>query len=113
MTPAKVKYLDRLFGLMIRRKRKVCAMCGKDDGTLQVSHRFGRANRSVRWDERNVDLFCDKHHREWERMPKDERAAYMMATLGLAGYVMLVADMTKARKWTDAEVNEMAKRFKE
>lgn len=97
---------------MVRSKRKVCATCRTDDGTLQVSHRYGRRNMAVRWDEENVDLFCDRHHRLWERMTGAERKGWIVAKLGSEGARELERRAVSSRKWTDAEANEMIERFK-
>lgn len=114
MTPAKIKYLDRLFGLMLRRRVTVCRMCLNPlDDTAQVSHCYGRANLSVRWSEKNCYLLHNSCHRTWERMDGTQRKEWLTFQLGKEEADKLERDAMSSRKWTDAEVEEMAKRFKE
>lgn len=53
--------LDVLFSEFIRKRAKgVCERCGSYKGwkRLQCSHFFGRAKKSVRWDEENCSALC-------------------------------------------------------
>lgn len=113
MTSAKIKYLDRLFGLMLRRKVTVCRMCDQPlDDTAQVSHCYGRSNMAVRWDERNAWLVHDRCHRRWEKMTGEQRKNMLELVLGINGAAKLERDALSAKKYTDAEAKEMAKKFK-
>jgi hypothetical protein len=74
----KIDPLDRLFSEYIRKRSGgYCQRCGKYYGwkRLQCSHFFGRAKKSVRWDEDNavaLDFGCHQYlgshpleHTEW------------------------------------------------
>ena len=109
MNRNQMKWLDHAFGLWMRRNFRACGMCGGPlDDTAQVSHIYGRANLSVRWDPRNCDLVHDRCHREWERYDRSQRNEQIVRKLGRDGAMALSLDSTKAKKWTAAELAALA-----
>jgi hypothetical protein len=54
-----VKWLDRLWGMVIHNRDVGCQWCRKNDGSkLDAHHIFSRTNRSTRWDTKNGILLC-------------------------------------------------------
>ena len=84
----KLRSTDTTYSKYLRAKRNyTCERCEKfyENGIgLQVSHFYGRAKESVRFDERNTDCLCAGCHQyftanpndyvEWKRKRMGERA---------------------------------------
>ena len=60
--------LDKLFAQYIKLRDKWCQRCGGTSG-LQTAHFFGRARKSVRWDEDNACLLCFGCHQYFHSRP--------------------------------------------
>ncbi len=56
-----IKELDNLFREVIRKRDKVCQMCGKREN-LQCAHIFSRSHFNTRWDVENGMLLCVRCH---------------------------------------------------
>src|SRR3990167_8730970 len=80
--------LDSLFRQIIKKRDKKCVRCGKDRN-LQTSHIFSRSNKSVRWDENNVVLFCGYHHIFWWHKNPIEAISWIQKYLGSEKYEAL------------------------
>ena len=68
----KIDPLDQLFSEFIRKRANgICERCGSDKGWkgLQCSHFFGRAKKSVRWDEENAAALCFGCHQFFTSHP--------------------------------------------
>lgn len=81
-----VKWLDRLWGIVIHNRDDRCQWCGKQDGKLDAHHIFGRTNKSTRWDTKNGILLCFYCHHY--RIEKDHEGlrANNIVRLGLKEY---------------------------
>ena len=92
--------LDKLFSEFIRKKANgKCGKCGKF-GRLEVSHFWGRARKSVRWDEDNVVALCFLCHRYFTANPY-EHVIWFQGHLGMERFVSLrdrMMDMTRVDK---------------
>lgn len=96
--------LDKLCSLVTRSKGK-CERCGTDQ-TLQTHHVYGRANRRLRWDLRNLTCLCAGDHfwaethpldfADWFRAVRPEDAIYLQAE-----------NARGIRKWSEAELEEL------
>lgn len=71
----KLRKTDILYSKYLRKLRKyICERCHKfyPDGIgLQVSHFYGRAKESVRFDEENTDYFCAGCHQYFTANPNE------------------------------------------
>lgn len=71
----KLRKTDTLYSKYLRKKRKyVCERCFKfyPEGIgLQVSHFYGRAKESVRFDEENTDIMCAGCHQYFTANPAE------------------------------------------
>ncbi len=65
----KIRRTDKLFSEYLRKKIGKCELCGRKEGTLQVSHFFGRRHESTRFDENNCDIFCFSCHQKFHESP--------------------------------------------
>lgn len=65
----RVNKIDTLFSRFIRTRDKGCQWCGRQDGTLQCSHIFGRRHMATRWDPLNAKTLCFTCHRRWHEDP--------------------------------------------
>lgn len=63
-----ISKLDKAFSEYIRKRDKVCQVCGRS-GRLETSHFHGRRKRSVRWDEDNAVALCFSCHRHFTENP--------------------------------------------
>ena len=78
--------LDKIFSLLIRTKSQwKCEKCGKQyqspTSGLQNSHFWGRANKRVRWDEKNCSALCFSCHQYFTANP-NEHVLWMQKKLG-------------------------------
>jgi len=88
----KLTPLDKLFSEYIRKKAKgICERCGSNKGWkgLQTSHFFGRAKKSVRWDEENVSALCFGCHQFFTSQP-NEHTEWFRARMSEVGFDFLV-----------------------
>jgi hypothetical protein len=94
----KLRPVDTLYTKYIRLLYNyTCQKCGRyypSDGNLRnlgVSHFFGRAKESTRFDDDNVTLLCNMPcHQEWEHQKKEgEYKDYMLKRLGQQGFDLL------------------------
>lgn len=84
--------LDKLFSEFVRKRAKgICERCGSNKGWkgLQCSHFFGRAKKSVRWDEDNVSALCFGCHQYFTAHPY-EHLQWFSERLGEVSFDMLV-----------------------
>lgn len=83
----KIDKLDVLFSRFIRLRDKVCQRCGGSGG-LQCSHFYGRAKKSVRWDEDNSVALCFGCHQYFTANPY-EHTVWFENHLGVARFELL------------------------
>ncbi len=76
----RIDKLDVLFSQVIRLRDKVCQRCGGSN-SLQCSHFYGRAKKSVRWDEDNAAALCFGCHQYLGSHPL-EHVEWFKARLG-------------------------------
>lgn len=116
----KIDKLDKEFSLYIRAKAKwKCARCGKDyskaegreRSALHASHFWGRANRSTRWDEENIDPHCYGCHSYLGANPEAFRA-WKLERLGEEKYKALMQRANSIKKWTEKEKQELYEYYK-
>jgi len=91
----KLTPLDRLFARYIKLRDKVCQRCGGTGG-LQTSHFWGRAKKSVRWDEENACLLCMGCHMYLTAHPY-EHTEFFKKRIGERAFDLLMA-RTKPQK---------------
>lgn len=101
---------DILYSLYLRKARNyTCEHCGvvKPDGHgLEISHFWGRANESVRFDPENTDVFCHRcalyfSTSTFERNGKAEYAAWKEKMLGRQAFDLLMLRANRAGKRDD------------
>ena len=114
----KRKTEDIIFSQYIRlRDNYTCQRCGSkhkpNSGGLHCSHYFGRARKSVRWDERNCDSLCYGCHMIWGSKDKEGYREFMIQKLTQKGFDQLTKDANTTRKWTKEEIKELRKHFRE
>jgi|TARA_R100001530_G_scaffold29542_1_gene23262 hypothetical protein len=101
---------DRLFSLYIRNKANgICEHCKKIKGVkkLQASHYFGRRNKALRWDEKNVSALCFTCHMVIMTENPHYHTKWMEKKLGKVGFRQLANASTKLKKWTKDELKEL------
>ena len=101
---------DKLFSEYIRKKSKgCCAYCQKPVGykRLQASHYFGRRNKSLRWDERNVSALCFTCHMVIMTENPFHHTKWMKKKLGTAGFGRLVRASNRIKKWTKQDLKDL------
>lgn len=89
--------LDIMFSQYLKLRDKVCQVCGSQGKSLQVSHFWGRAKRSTRYDDENCDLLCFAHHNRFHQYP-GEYAEWKLARLGQDRYDMLKIRASRPEK---------------
>lgn len=85
---------DKLFSQFIRLRDKECVRCHSrvqlNDNELPISHQnshyWGRANWSVRFDEKNCDTLCFACHHSWGGDYRRDYEAFKRKQLGVKGY---------------------------
>lgn len=103
--------IDKVFSLCIRLRDGSCQWCGREDGTLQNSHIFGRRHLGTRWHPDNAKCLCFSCHRKWHESPVD---AFRWVE-GYLGHGLLDIIRTQAysvRKLTTAEREEIYQFYK-
>ena len=107
---------DKLFSEYIRKKSGgVCEYCQKLFGykRLQASHYFGRRNKALRWDERNVSALCFTCHMVIMTENPFHHTKWMKKKLGTAGFSRLVRASNKIKKWTKPDLLDLRNELKE
>tara|TARA_R110002020_G_scaffold49807_1_gene141476 strand:- start:437 stop:820 length:384 start_codon:yes stop_codon:yes gene_type:complete len=111
---------DKLFSEFVRKKSGgVCEYCQKPVGykRLQASHYFGRRNKSLRWDERNVSALCFTCHMVIMTENPFHHTKWMKKKLGTAGFGRLVRTSNRIKKWTKQDLKalrvDLRKKIKE
>jgi hypothetical protein len=107
---------DKLFSEYIRKKSGgVCEYCQKLFGykRLQASHYFGRRNKALRWDERNVSALCFTCHMVIMTENPHHHTKWMKEKLGTAGFNSLVRASNKIKKWTKPDLLDLRNELKE
>ena len=107
---------DKLFSEYIRKKSGgVCEYCQKLFGykRLQASHYFGRRNKALRWDERNVSALCFTCHMVIMTENPFHHTKWMKKKLGTAGFNRLVRASNKIKKWTKPDLLDLRNELKE
>lgn len=96
--------LDRLCSLLTR-SLGYCEKCyGRN--TLQTHHVYGRANRRLRWDRRNLVCLCYRCHLWAETHPLDFSDWFRSVRLLDALYLQ-AENAEGIRKWSEAELEEL------
>src|SRR3990167_7262887 len=95
----KLRRADILFSQYLRAKRKFCARCGSIKG-LQVSHFYGRAKESVRFDEINCDILDFGCHQYFTANPA-EYVAWKQKRIGKKEYDLLTLRAHTPKKRDD------------
>ncbi len=102
---------------ILKRDNYTCQRCGSkhkpNSGGLHCSHYFGRARKSVRWDERNCDSLCYGCHMIWGSKDKEGYREFMIQKLTQKGFDQLTKDANTTRKWTKEEIKKLRKHFRE
>jgi hypothetical protein len=101
---------DKLFSEYIRKKSGgVCEHCQKLFGykRLQASHYFGRRNKALRWDERNVSALCFTCHMVIMTENPFQHTKWMKKKLGTAGFNNLVRASNRIKKWNKQDLEEL------
>jgi hypothetical protein len=86
---------DESFSLYIRLRDQRCARCWTEGagpiktGGLQISHYFGRAIESTRFDENNCDALCFGCHQYWSSTNRESYREFKIKQLGETGFKML------------------------
>jgi hypothetical protein len=90
-----------------------CVTCGKLAHWQEVDcgHYIKRQHRSTRWDVRNVAPQCRRCNR-FAGGVMDEFASYIIRAHGLPGLEELMMLKHATKKWTRAELYDMAEQFK-
>jgi len=107
---------DKLFSEYIRKKSGgVCEHCHKNVGykKLQASHFFGRRNKALRWDERNVSALCFTCHMMVMTENPFYHAKWMLKKLGTTSFDGLVLASNKIKKWTKPDLLDLRNELKE
>jgi len=107
---------DKLFSEYIRKKSGgVCEYCQKLFGykRLQASHYFGRRNKALRWDERNVSALCFTCHMVIMTENPFHHTKWMKKKLGTAGFNSLVRASNRIKKWTKPDLLDLRNELKE
>ena len=111
---------DKLFSEFVRKKSGgVCEYCQKPVGykRLQASHYFGRRNKALRWDERNVSALCFTCHMVIMTENPFHHTKWMKKKLGTAGFGRLVRTSNRIKKWTKQDLKalrvDLRKKIKE
>lgn len=67
---SRIDKVDIIFAKCIReRDDNTCQWCGKQDGTMNASHIFGRRHAATRWQPDNCKCLCFSCHRKWHEDP--------------------------------------------
>ena len=111
-------HLDIVFSLYIRLRdampsgRVRCISCGRTFpfSVIQAGHFYTRHNKSVRWDEQNVNAQCptcncDKHGNIEAYRPA------LIAKIGQQQYDDLCTRAHKSRKWSGDELRDMIRHY--
>ena len=99
------KKLDIAFSLLIR-KRGHCERCGTTKN-LQCSHIYSRANRSVRWSEKNAFCLCAGCHAYWWHQNPMDATEWARSRLGPQNAARLILEAHRAKKWTVPEMESL------
>ena len=87
--------LDIMVSRFVKLRDKWCQRCGGSGG-LQTSHFWGRAKKSVRWDEENICLLCFGCHQYFHANPA-EHTEFFKKRLGPGYDLLLVRARTPVR----------------
>ena len=98
----KIDPLDKLLRRYIRLRDKVCQECGRSDRKLETAHCFGRARKSVRYDEENVCILCFTCH-QWYDHHDTEKQEFFRKRLGEEKFDLLQARMRTPARYLDKE----------
>ena len=111
-----VKAADKAFSEYIRKRDGyTCYTCGyagqPRDGVMQVGHLITRSKYSVRWDVDNAACQCRSCNMLHEYQPEHFTDKYIRDR-GIEAYHALVLRSNTPRKYTTAEIREIAKEYK-
>lgn len=98
--------LDKLCSVITRSKGK-CEKCGTSNYQLQTHHVYGRANRRLRWDLRNLCCLCAGCHFWAESHPLDFTDWFRIVRRGDAEYLQQ-ENAKGVRKWTEEELEALS-----
>ena len=107
---------DKVFSDYIRTRDKwTCVRCGRYypegmRGGLHCSHFYGRANKAVRWDEKNADSHCYGCHQFFGANPELFRE-WKLNSMGEKEYKALRRRSQEVKKWTTTEKEAMYKDY--
>ena len=84
---------------------------------MQASPYFGRRNKSLRWDERNVSALCFTCHKVIMTENPFHHTRWMKKKLGTTGFNNLVRASNRIKKWTKQDLKalrvDLRKKIKE
>ena len=108
----KINKTDTIFSKCIReRDNHTCQWCGRQDGTLQCSHIFGRRHLATRWHPDNAKCLCFSCHRRWHENPVDA-FKWVEGYLG-DGLLQIVREQAHSvRKLTKADREDIHRHYK-
>lgn len=86
----------------------MCERCGRDGRAvqLQTHHVYGRANRRLRWDRRNLVCICAADHFWAETHPLDFADWFRSVRPEDAEYLQ-IENAKGPKKWTEEELEAM------
>ena len=98
----------------------VCQKCGiqkppvsrRGGSGMELSHRFGRRHRTIRWCKENGDCLCSGCHRHFEENPLDY-SAWIIARDGEGVVDLLREKRDSMVKVPKSEEKEIAKHYRE
>lgn len=96
--------LDSLCSELTRARGK-CEKCERADKQLHTHHVYGRANRRLRWDRRNLTCLCVSCHFWAESNPLDFTDWFRVVRRGDSDYLQ-TENAKGIRKWTEAELED-------
>lgn len=96
--------LDKLCS-ELTRSRGSCEKCGQTAAAvkLETHHVYGRANRRLRWDRRNLVCLCFRDHLWAETHPLDFADWFRIRRRGDADYLQK-ENAKGIKKWTEDEL---------
>ena len=108
----RIDKVDTIFAKCIReRDDNTCQWCGRQDGTMNCSHIFGRRHAATRWQPDNAVCKCFSCHRKWHENPV-EGFRWLETYLGQGMIDILREKAYSVRKIKPAEKAEIYEHYK-
>jgi len=108
---ALVRKADTAFSLYVRNRDRRCVTCGSTENPT-CGHLISRVCYSVRWFELNGFQQCLSCNLRHEYRP-EIFTQWFIKTFSIETYDALVALSKEIRKFTNAELEEIAQKYKE